>query len=219
MRYLWILLCALVLTSHPVAAQNKPFNLLIMGDSLSAGYGLNSADAFYSKLDRALKNQGYTNVNVINFSRSGETTTGGVNKLQQALAQRPDAVILELGINDALRDVPVDTTTNNLERIIQTFKNYHIPVMLVGMQAPLIKPAPYQQQFTKMYMDLAKKHNLIFYPFFMDGVFKGTSLIALQMPNENVLSDRMHPSAKGVEIMVQKILPTVRNFLNATARR
>ena len=90
--------------------------------------------------------------------------------------------------------------------------------MLVGMQAPLIKPAPYQQQFKNMYADLAKRYNLAFYPFFMDGVFKGMSLAALQMPNENVLADRIHPSAKGVDIMVRKMMPTVQKFINGFYR-
>ncbi len=218
MHYLWIFICAALLNAVPARGADESFNLLIMGDSLSAGYGLNAADSFYSKLDKALKGKGYNNINVINFSRSGETTAGGVNKLQQALALNPDAVILELGINDALRDVPVDTIKDNLERLIKTFQNYHIPIMLVGMQAPLIKPAPYQQQFKNMYADLAKRYNLAFYPFFMDGVFKGMSLAALQMPNENVLADRIHPSAKGVDIMVRKMMPTVQKFINGFYR-
>lgn len=218
MRILWILVCVVFLGTVSPQAAAEPFNLLIMGDSLSAGYGLNAADSFYSKLDKALKAKGYHNLNVINFSRSGETAAGGVQKLSTALAQKPDAVILELGINDALRDQPVETINKNLESLIQTFQNYNIPVLLVGMQAPLIKPAPYQQQFKKMYADLAKKHNLDFYPFFMDGVFKGTSLISLQLPNENVLTDRIHPSAKGVDIMVRKILPTIQRFIDKIYR-
>lgn len=218
MHYLWILICAAFINVVSLTAAAESFNLMVMGDSLSAGYGLNATDSFYSKLDKALKSKGYNNLTVINFSRSGETTAGGVQKLSRALAQKPDAVILELGINDALRDEPVETINGNLEKLIQTFQNHDIPVLLVGMQAPLIKPAPYQQQFKKMYADLAKKHNLDFYPFFMDGVFKGTSLLTLQMPNENVLADRIHPSAKGVDIMVQKILPTVQKFIDKIYR-
>lgn len=218
MRYFWFLICAVIINAAQVSAQNNSFNLLIMGDSLSAGYGLSATDSFYAKLDHALKGKGYNNIHVINFSRSGETTAGGVNKLQQALDLKPDAVILELGINDALRDIPISQTHENLERIIQTFGNYNIPVMLAGMQAPLIKPITYQQNFKKMYADLARKYSLVYYPFFMDGIFKRSSLMSMQLPNENVLADRIHPSTKGVDIIVQKILPTVQKFINSFYR-
>lgn len=207
-----VFLCCLCVMTSPVRAE--PFHLMVMGDSLSVGHGLSKKEAFYSRLEQALAEK-YDNIRVLNFSRSGETAAGGVRKIQQALAQRPDAVLLELGINDALRDENITAIQENLQKIIDAFRKNHIPVMLIGMQVPFVKPAPYAQQFKKMYADLAAKNNLILYPFFMEGVFRGTGLIAMQMPNDNLLSDHVHPSAKGVGIMVENVLPSVEKFLDS----
>lgn len=213
MLFKYIILC-LGMAFFTLNALADPFRLMVMGDSLSAGYHLNKNDSFYMKLEKALLEK-HNDLEIIHFSRSGETTAGGVQKMNRALAQKPDAVLLELGVNDALRDEKTETIAKNLQSIIDTFQKNNIPVMLIGMQIPFIKPASYAQKFKQMYVDLAQKNNLILYPFFMDGLFHGSGLIALNLPNENLLSDRLHPSAKGVDIMVKNILPTVNRFLKS----
>lgn len=193
------------------ASSQEPFVLMVYGDSLAAGYRLPKEDSFYNRLEEALK-QEFPNIKVLNASKSGETTAGGVRRQSQALKKKPSAVLLELGINDALRHRPIEETQKNLETMIETFQQNHIPVLLIGMQAPPTAPISYRNAFQQMYRDLAQKYDLILYPFFMDGLFELTP-ITLNMQSEYFLSDHVHPSAKGVRVMVEKMMPTVRDFL------
>ncbi len=210
MRFLITFFLGMVCTVS-VMAQN-PYRLMVFGDSLSAGYRLPSHEAFYSKLQSSLHNNGYRNVTVIHFSKSGETTTGGLSKLPQALSQHPDAVLLELGVNDALRGVQIETIRNNLQQMIDQFKKAGISVMLIGMQIPPIKNPVYAGQFATMYNTLAQKNGLILYPFFMKGVLNYKSVLNGQKSNYT-LGDNLHPNAKGIDIMVKNILPDVIKFL------
>lgn len=189
----------------------EPYRLAIYGDSLSAGYRLQPQDAFYTQLEKALQKRGY-NVNVLNVSRSGETTWGGVQRLPSLIGQKPNGVILELGINDAIRNVALASTEQNLETIITRLRENNIPVLLVGMKSVPTRIPTYQQNFEKMYQNLAQEYNLILYPFFMKGIID-TFLGQAVVPSANFLSDNMHPSAKGIQIMVENILPTVERFL------
>lgn len=193
-------------------AQN-PYRLMVFGDSLSAGYRLPPQEAFYSKLQSALYNNGYRNVMVIHYSKSGETTTGGLSRLSQALSQHPDAVLLELGVNDALREVPIETIRTHLQNLIDQFEKAGVAVMLVGMQIPPIKNPLYAGQFSKMYSTLAKRNGLILYPFFMKDVLNYKSILTGQKSNYT-LGDNLHPNAKGVDVMVKNILPDVIKFLH-----
>lgn len=209
MKYISIFVCLIMIMGTAMA---QPFRLMVYGDSLSAGYGLSSQEAFYSKLEKALQKQGYPNIVVINASKSGETTSGGLQRIPQALQKKPDAVLLELGINDALRNVPIETIQNNLQKMMTQFKQAGIPVFLIGMQIPAIQNPVYAQQFSRMYQQLAKKNNVSLYPFFMKGVLKFK--MGLQgMDTTYLLSDNAHPNAKGIDIMVKNILPSVKTFL------
>lgn len=209
MKYIFVFLCFIMFIGTAMA---KPFYLMVYGDSLSAGYGLSAHEAFYSKLEKALKTQGYPNVVVVNASKSGETTSGGLKRMSQALQKKPDAVLLELGINDALRNVPIETIQRNLQKMITQFDQANIPVFLIGMQIPGIQNPVYAQQFSRMYQQLAKENKLALYPFFMKGVLKFK--MGLQgMDTTYLLSDNAHPNAKGIDIMVKNILPSVKTFL------
>ena len=208
MKFIWAVFFSLVLSS-PVFAE--PYRLAVYGDSLSAGYRLESQDAFYTQLEKALQKRGY-DVDVLNLSRSGETTWGGLQRLPSLINQKPNGVILELGINDAIRNVALDSTKQNLTMIISRLKDHNIPVLLIGMKSVPTRTPTYQQNFENMYRDLSKEYDLVFYPFFMKGIID-TFLGQAVVPSANFLSDNLHPSPKGVKIMVENILPTVERFL------
>ena len=210
MRFFVVLFLGII-CAFPTMAE-KPYRLMIFGDSLSAGYHLPQKDAFYSKLQTAVNSNGYKNIVVIHQSKSGETTTGGLKRLPQALSQYPDAVLLELGVNDALRNEPIDTIRTNLQTMIDKFESNKIPVMLIGMQIPTIKNPVYAQQFSTMYNTLAKKNSLILYPFFMKGVLDYKSILQGKKLNYTQ-GDNLHPNATGVDIMVKNILPDIMSFL------
>jgi acyl-CoA thioesterase-1 len=207
MRFCFLIFC-LFLSSVSWASD---FKLMVFGDSLAAGYRLPKKEAFYTQLEESLKNKGYRVV-VVNASRSGETTAGGVKRQKSAIAQKPDAVLLELGVNDAIRNRPINETRHNLQTLIEAFQKNKIPVLLVGMQATPNRPISYRQQFTKMYQELADQYDLILYPFFMDGIFKA-GFGSVMPVSDKVLGDNVHPNAVGVRVMVDNILPTVDRFL------
>ena len=208
MRFLLIALFSLSL-SIPTWAE---YTLAVFGDSLSAGYRLPQKDSFYAQLEKALRTKGY-DVRVLNASKSGETTTGGVRKVSALLSNAPDGVILELGINDSFHNTPIATIKNNLKSLIESFQNHRIAVLLTGMKTTPNKSAAYQQQFEEMYQDLATEYSLELYPFFMDGVFDTLNLQKIPPQNDKLLSDGLHPNAHGVSLMVRGILPTVERFL------
>ncbi len=188
------------------------YTLAVFGDSLSNGYKLPKNESFCAQLEQALQDKGYI-VNVLNASKNGETTTGGIQRIDTLLKQKPDGVILELGVNDSFKNVSIEKIQSNLKKLITTFKNEKIPVLLVGMKTIPNKPILYQKQFEKIYLNLAQMHRLDFYPFFMDGLFDSSVVWDLNLQNENLIPHDIHPNKKGVSIMVQKILPTVERFL------
>lgn len=210
MRIFLMILCLFLSFSKGVQAQDGTFNLMIFGDSLSAGYKLSAEDSFYSQLQKTLLDKGYDNVKVINASVVGDTTQRGLDRIDRALAQNPHAVLLELGINDMLQGASLATTRSNLEKIIGTFQDNNVSVMLVGMMAPPQASYEGRTEFTQMYKDLAKKYDLTFYPFFMEGVIKQTFGV---YSTKYLLDDGAHPNAQGVQIMVKNIYPTVEKFL------
>ena len=189
----------LLLFSHSSwSADAAPIRILAFGDSLTAGYGLdNPADAFPAQLERALKAKGH-NISVIQGGISGDTTTGGRSRLDWSLASHPDAVILELGANDALRAIDPKLTADNLTFIVKRLTDEHIPVLLAGMMAPPNLGRDYSDRFNKIYTTIAKDSGVLLYPFFLDGV--------AAQPELNQ-ADRMHPTAAGVKIIVDRILP------------
>jgi acyl-CoA thioesterase I len=209
-----IFACAAVLVAViaplPAAhAQNNPIRLVALGDSLSAGYNLPQEAAFPVALERALKAKGYR-VEVANAGVSGDTSSGGLDRLDWSVPDGTDGVILELGANDMLRGLDPAGTRKNVEAIVERLKSRNIPVMLAGMYASRNLGTEYVQRFDSIYPDIAKKHDLVLYPFFLDGVAGDRSLN---------LPDGMHPTAKGVEIIVERILPSVESFLARLSQR
>ncbi|MFL5136543.1 MAG: arylesterase [Microvirga sp.] len=209
-----IFACAAVLVAViaplPAAhAQNNPIRLVALGDSLSAGYNLPQEAAFPVVLERVLKAKGYR-VEVANAGVSGDTSSGGLDRLDWSVPDGTDGVILELGANDMLRGLDPAGTRKNVEAIVERLKSRNIPVMLAGMYASRNLGPEYVQKFDSIYPDIAKKHDLVLYPFFLDGVAGDRSLN---------LPDGMHPTAKGVEIIVERILPSVESFLARLSQR
>lgn len=179
--------------------------LLILGDSLTAGYGLAAEEAFPAQLEEALLQSG-RNVSVINAGVSGDTSAGGLARLDWALQDDPQMVIVALGGNDALRGLPPEETFANLDAILERLKVAGIHVILIGMKAPRNLGESYTTAFDQLYPRLAQKHNVGFYPFFLDGVALDPAL------NQN---DGIHPNARGIALIVERILPLVESALMA----
>lgn len=191
------------------AARAKPIKMVVLGDSLSAGLGLPAAAAFPAQLQKALRNKGI-NVDVANAGVSGDTASGGRDRLAWSVPKGTDAVIVELGANDALRGIDPKITRQALSDIISRLKARGIAVMLCGMLAPPNDGADYAARFDAIYPDLAKSLRVPLYPFFLAGVAANPKL------NQ---ADGIHPTAKGVEIIVKSILPTVEAFIGTIKRQ
>ena len=202
-------LAAMIAPLPAAHAQSKSIRLVALGDSLSAGYNLPQEAAFPVALERALKAKGYK-VEVANAGVSGDTYSGGLDRLDWSVPDGTDGVILELGANDMLRGLDPAGTRRNIEAIVERLKSRNIPVMLAGMYASRNLGPDYVQKFDSIYPDIAKKHDLVLYPFFLDGVAGDRSLN---------LPDGLHPTAKGVEIIVERILPSVESFLARLSQR
>jgi acyl-CoA thioesterase-1 len=185
------------LPGQPAAAE--PLQLLALGDSLAAGYGLPEADGFAARLQAALLAAGH-DVEVINAGVSGDTTAGGRERLAWSLADQPDLVLVELGANDGLRGIDPAETRANLDAILSALEAEGVPAVLAGMYAPPNLGRDYGQAFNAIYPELARAHGALLYPFFLDGV---ATVPALNQ------EDGIHPNAAGVEVIVARILPTV----------
>ncbi len=177
--------------------------LVALGDSLTAGYGLPQSEAFTVQLQAALEKEGL-NIRVENAGVSGDTSTGGVQRLDWALGGGADFVLLELGANDALRGIEPAVTRKSLITIIEKLKEKNIPVLLAGMKAPPNMGQEYIREFDQIYPELAQKYALAFYPFFLDGVAAVPSL------NQE---DAIHPNKEGVALIVEKMMPTLLSFI------
>lgn len=189
-------------------AAAAPQTILALGDSLTAGLGLGPADAFPAKLEAALKAKGH-DVKVINAGVSGDTAADGAARLDWALAEPVDAVIVELGANDALRGLPVAQAEQALDRLLTALAQKNLPTLLAGMKAPPNMGADYQSAFDGMYQRLAAKHpTVMLYPFFLDGVAADPRL---NQP------DGMHPNPAGVDVIVARILPSAVQLLDRAA--
>ncbi|MDX2224559.1 MAG: arylesterase [Rhodospirillaceae bacterium] len=201
----------LAVIALPATAADAPVRILAFGDSLTAGYGLDDlSQAFPAQLEQALRARGH-DVKVIASGVSGETTTGGLNRIEWSLAENPDAVIVELGGNDGLRAVDPALTERNLDGILTKLAARGIPALLAGMLAPPNLGRDYGERFAGLYPRLAQKHDAVFYPFFLDGVAAEPSL------NQD---DRIHPNAAGVKVIVERILPKVEELIaRVQARR
>jgi acyl-CoA thioesterase-1 len=199
-----VLMFALMTVANPAWAEaTKPIKLVVLGDSLSAGLGLPAQEAFPAKLQKALQTKGIE-VDMTNAGVSGDTSSGGRDRLDWSVPDGTEGVILELGANDAMRGIDPDLTRAALTDIVQRLKVRKIAVMLCGMLAPPNFGADYGARFNSIYPDLAKQFDLPLYPFFLDGVAADAKL------NQ---ADGIHPTAEGVDIVVNNMLPTVEAFL------
>ena len=205
MLKLFTALALLVLTAAGAAA--APVTILALGDSLTAGLGVGPAEAFPVRLEAALKAKGH-DVKVINAGVSGDTAADGAARLDWALAEPVNAVIVELGANDALRGLPVAQAEQALDRLLAALAAKKLPVLLAGMRAPPNMGPEYQAAFDGMYERLAAKHGVLLYPFFLDGVAADPKL------NQG---DGMHPSPAGVDVIVARMLPSVEQLLGKVA--
>lgn len=197
-----IVLLLIMSASGQVAA--APVKILALGTSLAQGYGLPPGTEFTVQLQAALKREGIDAV-VTNAGVSGDTSAGGRARLDWSLADRPDAVIVELGSNDMLRGLPPSETEKNLRAILTKLKAARIKVLLTGMQAQRNLGADYVKQFDAIYPRLAKEFGVLFYPFILDGVALNPKL------NQ---ADGMHPNPAGVKVMVARILPLVKKLVS-----
>ncbi|MGL4406577.1 MAG: arylesterase [Notoacmeibacter sp.] len=180
-------------------ASAEPTRIVAFGDSLSAGYELPENEGFPKQLEAALKAKGF-DVIVENSSVSGDTSTGGLERLDWSIADGTDLVILELGANDALRGIDPQLTRTNIDAMIKRLKERNIKVVLAGMLSPPNMGETYAKPFNAIYPELAAQYEIALYPFFMDGVITEPSL---------KLSDGLHPNGKGVAVIVAGILPVI----------
>jgi len=188
-----------------VARAAEPLHVIVFGDSLSAGYQLAADKAFPAQLEAALKAKGH-DVVVGNAGVSGDTASAGLERLDWSVPDGTDAVILELGANDALRGIDPDVTRKALAGILARLKQRNIPVLLAGMLAPPNMGHAFTERFNAIYGDLAREYRVPLYPFFLEGVAAKPALL---------LADGMHPSPEGVAVIVKNILPAVEAFLAA----
>ena len=195
------LVCALM--ARPAQAKDEKMTIVAFGDSLTAGLGLPDNASFPAQLETALKAQG-KDVSVVNAGVSGDTTSAALQRLDWAVPQDASVVIVELGGNDALQGIPPEGTKANLAKIIEAVQAKGLPVLLAGMEAPRNMGTDYVDAFRAIYAELAAKYNVVFYPFFLDGVALDDSLMQ---------SDGIHPNAKGVAKIVEQIMPKVDELL------
>lgn len=188
-------------------ADDRPV-ILAIGDSLTAGYGLPPGKSFPDQLELALRGEG-VDAKVVNGGVSGDTSAGGLARLEWLLEEKPDLVILELGANDGMRGLDPVATKDNLDRIIARVQESGAHILLAGMVAPPNMGSEYGKKFNAIYPDLAKRHGTAFYPFFLDGVAMDPSL------NQQ---DGIHPTAEGVAVIVKRMLPIVNSALAEAER-
>jgi acyl-CoA thioesterase-1 len=184
-------------------AADRPIRIVVLGDSLSAGLGLGAQDTLPVKLERALKAKGH-NVAIQNAGVSGDTAAGGLARLDWSVPDGTDAVILELGANDALRGADPQRTRAALDAIIRRLKERRIAVLLAGMLAPRNLGEDYAKAFDPIYPELAAAHDLVFYPFIAEGIVGDRAL------NQ---ADGIHPTAAGVDAIVSRMLPKTEDLV------
>lgn len=187
---------------RPVSAADA-VTLVGFGDSLMAAYNLQASEGFPARLEAALRERGH-DVTIIDAGVSGDTTSGGLARLDWSIPDGVDGVILELGANDALRGLPPEKTRENLEAMIARLKQRGIAVLLAGMLAPPNMGSGYETAFNAIYPELAAKYDVPLYPFFLDGVTGNPDML---------LSDGMHPNTSGINTMVEKFVPVAEEFL------
>jgi acyl-CoA thioesterase I len=199
-------LALLFALAAPALAQQPLPVILVFGDSLSAGHGIHVEQGWVSLLARKISQLGY-GYSVINASVSGETTAGGLGRLPHALeVQQPRILILELGANDGLRSLPLDSTRDNLDKMIALARARGITVLLLGLQLPPNYGERYTSGFQNMYTDLAQAHKLVLVPFLLDRVALDPGLMQ---------ADGLHPNERGQPLLLDNVWPKLEPLLGA----
>ena len=194
----------IVLLVCPILTQAQDLKIILFGDSLMAGYGLDPSNHLDRLLEKDLLDQGIVS-QITNASVSGYTSNGGLNRLSWSLQDDYDLFILGLGANDMLRGISPETTKSNLEEIIKIVQKKNIPTLLTGMQAPSSYGQDYQSSFNSIYPELAEEYEIFLYPFLLEGVALDPSL------NQ---SDGKHPNEQGIALISKKIAEKIKNILN-----
>jgi acyl-CoA thioesterase I len=203
-QYAVVLLVALFLWAGGTAQAAEVKTILAFGDSITAGYGLPRENAPPQQLQALLQSKG-VNVEIMNAGVSGDTTAGGVTRLAWTIKQKkPDYAILALGGNDMLRGMDPATTEQNLRKMMQTFKENNIPVLLAGMRAPVSMGPAYAGAYLRMYKEIAKDFDAVLYPFLLEGIAMN--------PQYN-LADGVHPNAAGASLVAARMMPYVVELL------
>lgn len=197
-------LLAILLCGSLAQAQTAPVKLAILGDSLTAGFGVKPDQAFPVRLEAALKAQG-RNVTVLNHGVSGDTVAGGLARIDWMMGDKPDIVLVELGANDALRGSDPAQAERNLDELVAKLKAAKVAVWLAGMLAPRNFGPEYVTKFDGLYKRVGEKHGVPLYPFFLEGVGGEPAL------NQ---ADGIHPNAKGVDILVERLTPFIAKNLD-----
>ena len=201
------LLVVLLLSGAPALAQNGPVKIAVLGDSLAAGYGIKPEQSFPARLEAALKAQGRT-VTILNQGVSGDTSAGGLDRLDWMLADKPDIVLVELGGNDALRGIDPKVTEKNISAIVEKLKAANVTVWLAGMMAPRNLGSDYVNAFDSLYKRIADKYQVPLYSFILEGVAQDAAL------NQG---DGIHPNPRGAQIVADRLLPFVTKNLDDAA--
>jgi len=206
-RYFNVSALGLLLFGSFTARAKTQATLLVVGDSLSAEYGLKRGTGWVALLDKRLRDEGKS-ITVVNASISGDTTSGGLSRLPPLLAQhRPQMVLIELGGNDALRGLPLKTSQDNLESMVKAAQNQGAKVLLLGMQVPPNYGPQYAAEFSAMYAEVAKRQKVGLVPFFLKGVADADNADSLFQ------SDRIHPVEAAHPIMLGNVWPALRKLL------
>ena len=206
-RFGWLFnaLAVALLVAGPLRA-GAPAKIVILGDSLTAGYGLPLDEAFPNRLQAALAAKGVA-AEVVNAGVSGDTTAGGLARVDRVLQENPNAVIVELGANDGLRGLEPEQSYAHLDAILDQLDAKKIPVLIAGMKAPPNLGREYGHEFESIYARLAERHHAALYPFFLDGVAADAALTQ---------ADGLHPNASGVRVIVDRILPYVMRLVDGS---
>jgi acyl-CoA thioesterase I len=205
LAHMIVLTMSLTAMAAALAAATGPIRIVVLGDSLSAGLGLPAAAAFPARLQKALKEKGI-DIDMTNAGVSGDTSSGGRDRLDWSVPEGTEGVILELGANDALRGIDPSVTRAALADIVSRLKARGIAVLLCGMLAPPNYGSDYAARFNSIYPELARSFGVALYPFFLDGVAADAKL------NQ---ADGIHPTEAGVDMIVTRMVPTVQAFLGA----
>jgi acyl-CoA thioesterase I len=198
------ILCLGCFASHSAPASgDRPVKIVVLGDSIASGFGLLFSPAFPERLEQVLRQKGYA-VTVENAGVSGDTVSDGLHRLDRSVPEGTDALIIELGGNDAERGIDPNVTRAGLAAILQRMKERHVQVLLTGMRGFASEGEAYVRAFAGIYPSLAASYSYVWYPFILDGVEGNPALYQM---------DAEHPNAQGVNVMVRRMLPQVEELI------